>query len=98
MKKLINKKFNFQGFNMEQVMRAENKAIYAQINEDGITVAYEVIRIKEKAVRGLLLKSEKYQGYDTYEHYPSSEEFGSNAWSFSGINKYQKAMDKYNTL
>lgn len=77
--------FKKYGFTFQQSRRTQHAAIYAQIYEEKV-ICYEVVRIKvapKKEVFGKVLPLR--------EVYPSSEQWGANAWTISR-NQFWRAL------
>jgi 5-methylcytosine-specific restriction endonuclease McrA len=73
------------GFLYKLVERTELYAIYSQNDPGGcIKGGFEVFRVCSRVNHGTFAKKDLPQGQE-YEYYPSDEEFGSSAWSFTTI-------------
>lgn len=89
--KILPTEFEKKGFGYRQVRRQNMVAVYSQHHKglDGPLVGYEVIVIKS------------HDGYEmggthipAAEMYPSTKNWGSLGWTYSGQDSQKKAIDK----
>lgn len=88
------------GFNYKLVKRTVTKLMYSQHSADGNIVAYEVFLNKIGDLRKAKQRWAKLQSKDFdpneyeefYEVFPSDEEFGSRAFTYSTLEAAEKAF------
>jgi hypothetical protein len=89
------------GFIYKLIKRSNLKCIYAQTTLSGIPIAYEVFltklgHLKKAKKRWAKLKSIEVDleaSEDYYEIFPSDEEFGSRAWTYSTLELAEEAFN-----
>jgi len=84
-------------FHYDQLIRDENKAVYKvshQIDETSPInpISYEVIKVIKQKEMDVVLGGVSIH-YEAKEAYPSKEQWGKIAWSYS---TEQEAMNRYN--
>lgn len=88
--KILDKEFNYNGFDFTQMYRDGKYAIYKQTKKGWKSAVYEVIII------------ESHNGYDLAgQHFPPSEMYPSTTqWGIKGFTEltYDAAMDKIEKL
>lgn len=78
--KVLPKVIQNKGFNLKQIKRIGDKAIYEQTKKDQTSKSYEVIRISRH--NGYELGGQKIAPAETY---PGSSQWGTNGWTFSDL-------------
>jgi hypothetical protein len=87
------------GVQYQQVIRENDAAIYSLSYPENVSriIGYDVIRVLRYTLTADHPGFENMEAQlgDIIEHYPSSEQYGKNAWSFSS---YESAKRKYDKL
>jgi len=83
--------FRKSGYDYNQVLRSENKALYTQSDGKHL-IAYEVVKIRRV--------QDKYVEFwgktiPAHEQYPGTGEWGLFGWTYK---EYDNALKKYNLL
>jgi|SRR5580698_2600884 hypothetical protein len=89
------------GFTYKQINRTEDRFIYAQFNKLGRIISYEVFfnklrdfrKTKERwaKLQNVPFNPEEYE--ELYEVFPSDEDFGKRAWTYSTLEKAMLAFE-----
>jgi len=89
------------GFEYRLVKRTDERAIYSQHAGLGQVIAYEVFKIKlgdlrKAKKRWADMRKEQFNEADYeefYEKFPSDEDFGKTAWTYSKLAEAEKTFD-----
>ena len=88
--KKLQEKVKKNGFEYRLVKRTDEKAIYSQHTPLGDLIAYEVF--KTRLSKPHPKSVEDLKNFDLVEIFPSDEEFGTRAWTYSNLGQAEKAF------
>lgn len=87
--KILDKQLTIGGYELEQIVRKDTKAIYSKKRPNSAILCYEVIQIKSH--NGYEIAGNKYP---PAEFYPKSEDWGTSAFTEKTLDKAQARLEK----